>query len=278
MVLPAANQFLLPNRVVYSESVFAAKIALFEANQHSLPKLRCLQRISIRCRKCVFYSEYMIHCRNWAVRSELAFAAESVLAIANQRSLSKLCCLQRISVRCRKCVFYSESVICCRNWVVCSELAFTTKIELSAANLLKVCVLQRIYDSLSKLSYQQRISIRCRKCIGCSELAFTAKNVLATVNQRSLSKLCCLQRISVRNQKCVVYSEFVIHCQNWVVCGELAFAVEMLLSAANQCPLLKVCCFQWICDSLSKLSCLQRISVRCKKCCSTANLWFATEI
>ena len=64
MVLPAANQFSLLNRVVYSESVFVAKIVLSAANQHSLPKLRCLQRISARCPKCVFYSESVIRCQN----------------------------------------------------------------------------------------------------------------------------------------------------------------------------------------------------------------------
>jgi hypothetical protein len=42
MVFPAANQFSLSNRVVCSESAFAAEIALSAVNQRSLPKVRVL--------------------------------------------------------------------------------------------------------------------------------------------------------------------------------------------------------------------------------------------
>jgi hypothetical protein len=54
---------------------------------------------------------------------------------ANERSLSKLSCLQRISIGCQKCVFCSESVIRCRNWAISSELAFATESMLSTVNL-----------------------------------------------------------------------------------------------------------------------------------------------
>jgi hypothetical protein len=43
IVLSVAIQFLLPNCVGCSESVFAAKIVLPAASQCSLLKLRCLQ-------------------------------------------------------------------------------------------------------------------------------------------------------------------------------------------------------------------------------------------
>jgi len=51
-----------------------------------------------------------------------------------------------------KCMLCSETVIRCRNWVFCSELAFATEL----------CVVQRNYDSLPKLCRLQWISIRCR--------------------------------------------------------------------------------------------------------------------
>jgi hypothetical protein len=73
----------LPNWVVRSESAFAAKsvlslvnlwfaveIELSAGNYHSLLKMCWLQWISIRCRNCV-------------VRSESAFADESVLSAIN---------------------------------------------------------------------------------------------------------------------------------------------------------------------------------------------------
>jgi len=44
-----------------------------------------------------------------------------VLVAGNQRSLLKLCCLQRTRVRCQNCVVYKES-------------AFAAEIVLSAAN------------------------------------------------------------------------------------------------------------------------------------------------
>jgi hypothetical protein len=63
---------------------FAAKIELCAANQRSLPKVCVLQRISVRCRKCVFYIK-------------LAFAAESVLAAVNEHSLLKFCACSELA-------------------------------------------------------------------------------------------------------------------------------------------------------------------------------------
>ena len=148
MVFPAANQFSLSNRVVCSESVFGAEIALSAVNQrsppkvrvllwicHSLPKLSCLQWISMHCWKCVFYSKFVIRYRNWVVYNGLAFTTERVCSAANLW-------------------FAAEIELLVAN--ACSELAFTAEIVLSTVNqhpLLKVCCLQRICDLLLKLSY-----------------------------------------------------------------------------------------------------------------------------
>jgi len=51
------------------ELAFTAEIEVVAANERSLSKLSCLQRISICCRKCVFCSESVIRCRNWAISS-----------------------------------------------------------------------------------------------------------------------------------------------------------------------------------------------------------------
>ena len=62
----------------------------------------------------------------------------------------------------------------------------------------------------------------------------------------------------------IVYNKFVIHYKNWVFCNELAFAAEL-------------CILQRNCDSLLKLSCLQRSGFRSRIACSAAKLWVADE-
>jgi hypothetical protein len=57
MVLPTVNQFSLSNCVVRNELAFTTKIVLSVANEHSLPKLCCLQRINIRCQNSVVGNE-----------------------------------------------------------------------------------------------------------------------------------------------------------------------------------------------------------------------------
>jgi len=64
---------------------------------------------------------------------------------------------------------------------------------------------------------------------------------------------------------CVFYSEFVIPFRNWVVSSELRFASQL-------------CVLQRIWNSLSKLSCLQQINIRCWIVCSLANLGFTAEV
>ena len=111
-----------------------------------------MQRINFRWEKCVVCSEFVIHYRNWVVCSESVFATEGVCSAANQHSLVKLCCLQRISIRYRSCVVCSKSVIRCRNWVACGELAFTVKSALAATK----------WHSLPKLRRLQWNSFHCR--------------------------------------------------------------------------------------------------------------------
>lgn len=57
IVMSIASHFSKLNHVVYSESVFSIEIVLSAANQCLLPKLCCLQQISVCCRNCVVYSE-----------------------------------------------------------------------------------------------------------------------------------------------------------------------------------------------------------------------------
>jgi hypothetical protein len=149
-----------------------AKMCVVQRNCDLLPKLRQLQRISIRCRNWVVCSEFVIRCRNWVFCSELVFAAELCVVQRNCDSLPKLCRLQQISIRCRNWVVCSKFVIHCRNWVFCSKLAFAAEL----------CVVQRNCDSLPKLCRLQRISIR--RWIECCavKLWFAADTMSAAAN------------------------------------------------------------------------------------------------
>jgi hypothetical protein len=64
---------------------------------------------------------------------------------------------------------------------------------------------------------------------------FAAERVLSAANQRSLLKLCCIQQTNVHCQKCVVrcLQRISVYCRSYVVCRELVFAIESVLSAAN---------------------------------------------
>jgi hypothetical protein len=57
-----------------------------------------------------------------------------MLSTVNQVFAAELSCPKRISVRCKKCVISSEFVICCRNWIVCSELTFIVENVLATVN------------------------------------------------------------------------------------------------------------------------------------------------
>ena len=138
IVLFLANHFSLPNRVVCSESVFAAK-------------LWCLQRISVHSQVVSATNHFTLP--NRVVRRELVFAG------ANQCSLPKLCCMQRMSVLCQNCV-------------VRTKLVFTTK---------SCC--------------PHRISFHCWYRVACSQLVFAVEIILSVANQHSLPKLCFLHRI-----------------------------------------------------------------------------------
>jgi len=82
-----------------------------------------------------------------------------------------------------KCVLCSETVIRCRNYVGCSELAFAAEAE----------CLQRICDSLPKLCRLQRVNNSLPSGVFCSELAIRCQS--GVVCSKSLPKLSWLQRI-----------------------------------------------------------------------------------
>ena len=86
-----------------------------------------------------------------------------------------------------------------------------------------------------------------------------------TANQVFAAELCCPQGI-----RCSL--------PNNVFRSESGFAVEVMLSAANLRSLPKLCCLQRKCDSLPKLSFLQRISIRCQKRVGCSEVAFAVEI
>jgi hypothetical protein len=167
--------------VVCRESAFAGKSVLFAvklwftfetelfaANQcslskvcvlqwicDSLPKLNCLQRISIRCWKCVVYSESAFTVEVVLSTPEVWLAIEIELPAVNYLSLLKACWLQRISIRCWNCVVWSESVFVAECVLSATKLWFAVEIKLPTMNrcsLPKVCVLQRICDLLPKLN------------------------------------------------------------------------------------------------------------------------------
>jgi len=141
---------------------------------------------------------------------QLAFAVEIVLSIANQRSLSKLCFLQRISVRC---------------WIVLSVAN-----EFSLPN----CVVSNELVFAAKLCCLQRINFRCRIVLSATNQLhyrivlsqaeqFLLPNCGVPVNQwiSSLMILCFSE--SVRWWVYVVTNQFVdeLCCSesvHWWIC------------------------------------------------------------
>ena len=75
-------------------------------------------------------------------------------------SLSKLSCLQQVSIRWWKCVFYSEFVIRYRNWAVCNELAFAAEIEVPVANQFRCRIVQPAANQFPMLIFYNRPPIR----------------------------------------------------------------------------------------------------------------------
>jgi hypothetical protein len=61
-----------------------------------------------------------------------------------------------------------------------------------------------------------------------------------------------------------------------MVCNEFVIAAEIELSA--ELCVSKLYCLQRICNSLPKLSCLQRINIRCRFVCSVVTLKFVAEV
>jgi hypothetical protein len=121
-----------------------------------------MQRIRFRC-WMVWPAANQFLLPSYVVGSESVFAADIVWSAANQRSLLKLCGLQRTRVHCWNCVAWRE-------------LVFAVEIVLFTANT----------GSLPKLYCVQRTRVRYRNCIVCSEAAFAAEIVLSVANQCSL--------------------------------------------------------------------------------------------
>ena len=118
---------------------------------------------------------------------------------------------------------------------------------------------------MPKCGFGSEIVIRCRTLCSAENLWFAAEVELAAANCDSLPKLSCLQRIN-------------IHCRNLCSAANLWFAAEVELAAAKLWFAAEIWVLPWICDSLPKLSCLQRINIRCGNLCSAANLWFAAKV
>jgi len=200
--------------------------------------------------------------RNLVVCSELTFAAE-LCSAANLGFAPKLNCLQPLNIHCRivscskfrvrclSCMVRIKFEIHCRNWVVCNELTFTAKLCVLQRNwdsLSKLNCLQWIWNSLPKLSCLRWINIRCRIVCPSANLVFAAEIelfaainiccwiVFPAANYHSLPKCVSDSEFEVRRRSCVVCNDNC--CRNWVVCNELY-------------------------SSLSKLSCLQWINIRC---------------
>jgi hypothetical protein len=131
-------------------------------------KLCCLQWIRFSLPNCVVRSDAGVCCRICVVCSEYAFAAESMLFVANWCSLLKVWCLQRIRICCRNCVVCSESTFTAEILYCLQQISIRAESVMSAANP----------HLLPKLCYSQRINIRCWNF------------VLSVVNQHSLLKLC----------------------------------------------------------------------------------------
>jgi hypothetical protein len=144
-------------------------------------------------------------------------------------------------------VFCSESVIRCWNSVVWSELAF-------AAELF---VLQWIFNLLLKLSCLQQISIRFWQCVcsvwiwwkimswnwwlQCVSVCVYVHAKIMWLCWNLMSNYVSAANLWFTVELCVC-SEFVIRCWNWVICSELAFAVELfVLQCICRCQNWVVC-------------------------------------
>ena len=176
------------NWVFCSEIIFAAEWCVVQRNSDSLPKLCQLQRISIRCRNWVVCNEFVIRCRNWVFYSELAFAAELCVVQRNCDSLSKLCQLRRINIRCR--------IVCC---------------AANCDSLPKLCRLQRVNNSLSNGVFCGELAIRCRSWVGCSEIVIRCRNCVVC------------SALTIRCRSWVGCSEIVIRCRNCGASSETVF-------------------------------------------------------
>jgi len=112
-------------------------------NSENLAKWTCVVcseagvpcRISIVCSEVgVRYQIYVVcnksgvRCRICVVRNKSAFAAEILLSTTNWCSLSEVCYLLQIRIRCQNYVIRSESTSLPKFYVICSGSAFAVEI------------------------------------------------------------------------------------------------------------------------------------------------------
>jgi hypothetical protein len=154
------------------------------------------------------------------------------------------------------CIVSSEIVIRCRNWIVCSELAFAAEL----------CVLQRICDSLLNFSCLQRIHDSLSK-LCCLQR-----------NYDSLPKLSCLQRIIIRCRIVCSEGKFMIHGRSGIVCNEFVIHYRNWLSAAISIRCQIVCSAVNLWFAAEVVLCAMNLWFTIKVVLSAAKLWFAVEI
>ena len=152
--------------------------------------------------------EFVMHCQNWVVFSELAFAAASVL--------QQIC-----DIRYRKWVFYGELMIHCQNWIIYSESAFAVESEFPIVNLwfpVKIKMPAMNYHSLPNGVSNSEFRVRCRSWMVCNKFIIRSQNWVVW------SEFVSCNEFRVRCRSCIVCNEFEIHYPNWVVCNKLTFA------------------------------------------------------
>ena len=87
-------RFLLMNCVVHNYLAFSAKSVLSAVNLYWLPKLCCLQRISVHYRSCVVCSGSVIRCRNRVACGESSIRCQKRVGCSEVAFAAKMCGLQ----------------------------------------------------------------------------------------------------------------------------------------------------------------------------------------
>jgi hypothetical protein len=175
-----------------------------------LPNYVSCSEFGIRCRSWIVYKEFVIHCWNLIVCSELMFATElcvlrwiwdslpkyKIELFAANNSLQNCVSSNEFRSRCRRWIVYNEFVIRCRNWVIYSELAF------AAAK----------YHSLPKLCANSEIVFVAAVC-SLQRTSFQSRTVQPAANQFVLS--ISIIGLPSRNDSNVCNNFIVWWCKIW---------------------------------------------------------------